>query len=462
MVLTQLGRRGQSRPRLSMFLLPIFLLAAAMISPYGITNLTHPYEVSFGPAAEHWRVVSEWVPPYARDALRDPGVRAFWALLLVAIATLLGALLRRRQMTGTLKHLPVAAVALLTLSLAATSRRFVPFLAVASLPPLAMVWSRILPAHRLPAAAWIIATILAATTAGADIADRLFVSRAIWPRSQGWAARLVRADEQPADAVRFVLTSTARGRLFTGWTWGGYLLYSVPFENEEPRYKIYIDGRAQAAYPAQISEDFIAMYGAAAESKRDMVSGFLDHYRIDVCVLGRERKGPGTIVPELADWVAVYGDDRAVVAVRREAEGSFVSGTFPDEAIAQASAALHLRSRGEMTVEEMLGAFQHALSSVRSRPTTTGVTEMVRIALGARGTLGESMRAQATTECDRLLQGGIPADVLYEASAIAANTAQCRAALAETAGDKETARRMRARALAELARSKQLFRRALR
>jgi len=130
--------------------------------------------------------------------------------------------------------------------------------------------------------------------------------------------------------------------------------------------------------------------------------------------------------------------------------------------IAQASAALHLRSRGGLTYEEVVAAFQHALTSVRSRPTTIGIAEMVRIALGAKEKLGETLRAQATAECDRILREGVPTAVLYEAAAIDANTAQSRAALADAAGDKETAGRMRARAMEGVARAESIFTQTLR
>ena len=462
LILIRLRRGARSRVQWSILLLPLICIVAAVISPHGLTNLTHPYEVSMGPAAEHWRGVSEWKPPYVQELLGEPGIRAFWALLLVGAVILLVALLRRRKMAGTIEHLPVAAVALLALFLAATSRRFIPLLAITSIPPLAMTAGRIVRPYRLPSVAWIIAAVLAVTAAGLDIAERLFLSNAIWPHSQGWAARLVRADEQPVDAVRFVLTSNARGRLLTNWTWGGYLLQSIPFEDGEPRYQIYIDGRAQAAYPVTVSEDHVAVTGAAAARDVESVEGFLNHYKIDICVLGRMRRGLGWIVPELSDWVAVYGDDRSVVAVRKETVGTLVTGAFPDDAIAHASAALHLRSRGSLTLEEMLAAFQHAVTSVRTRPTTTGVTEMVRLALGAKDQLGESFRAQATAECDRILDGGIQYDILYERVAIDANTAQCRAALAAAAGDKETARMLRARALEGSARAEAIFRRQFR
>jgi hypothetical protein len=110
----------------------------------------------------------------------------------------------------------------------------------------------------------------------------------------------------------------------------------------------------------------------------------------------------------------------------------------------------------------MLAAFQHAVNSVRTRPTTIGVTEMVRLALVTKDQLGETFRAQAAAECDRILQGEIPSDIIYDSVAIEANTAQSRAALAEAAGDKQTARRLRQRAAEGAARGEALFKRQLR
>jgi hypothetical protein len=462
LILIQLRQGARSRVRWSMLFLPLLCIAATIVSPHGLTNLTHPYEVSMGPEAEHWRGVIEWKPPYLQEFPEEAAVRSFWAVVVAAAVILLAALIRRRRMSGTMRHVPIAAVALLALALSATSRRFVPLLAVASVPLLAMTMGRILRPFRIPHVAWILAACLALAAAGLDMAERLFHSNAMWPRSQGWAARLVHLEEQPADAVRFLLAGNARGRLFTKWTWGGYLLQSIPFEDGEPRYQIYIDGRAQAAYPAKVSKDYTAVTAFAREPDTKAVEGFLDHYKIDICVLGRERREIGWIVPELKDWVAVYGDDRAIVAIRRDRVSSFIAGRFPNPAIAHASAAFHLRTRGGLATEETLAAFQHAATSVRTHPTTIGITEMTRIALGATDQLGLSLRAQATAECDRILAGGIEYDILYEAAAVEANTARCRAALAEAAGDKETARLMRGRALDTAARAEKLAKQALR
>ena len=43
--------------------LPALVVVASIVSPYGITNLTHPWVVTAGPAAKHWRGVAEWTPP---------------------------------------------------------------------------------------------------------------------------------------------------------------------------------------------------------------------------------------------------------------------------------------------------------------------------------------------------------------------------------------------------------------
>ncbi len=433
----------RSRRLVPELLLPIAAIAASIVSPYGIANLTHPWEVSAGEAAQHWRRVAEWRPAFAPGALADPGVRAFWIIVLAGIAAALLALRDRRRRADDSpeagRGLRITAVALVAFGLAAASRRFIPLFAIAALPPIAASFTRAWPRLRVtgPLAAILVGVLLIA--ACADFASRLLLPNGLWPRSLGWSSRLVRVDEQPREAADFVVSSEARGRIFTDWLWGGYLLYSAPLENGTTRYKIYIDGRAQAAYPARISIDLDALEAAAGRRDSDAIRAFLDSYAIDLCVLDRRGSGLAEIVPELEGWVGLYADDKAVIAARESHASSLAQGRFPEPAIAEASVALRLRTGGGSIAE----AFGHALRSVRVRPTTVGVTEMTRLALADASA---DAFAQAAAECDRILGTSID-DPPATALATRANTAQCRSILASRQGNRSEAARLHAEAL---------------
>jgi hypothetical protein len=456
--------RGQHRladwPRI--LLLPLLCLGATLVSPYGLTNLTHPYEVSLGPAAEHWRDVVEWRSPYAAGAWEDPGVRAFWiALAVVLVVAVLAAALRRHRRTAS-GLWPIGGVALLTLLLSLTSRRFVPVFAVAAFPALAGFIGDSWMSRRLRSVLVTIFAVVVALLTTYDFAERLLLPNGLWSRADSWAQRLVRYDEQPRDAVRFLVTSNLEGRLLNDWTWGGYLLSQTPFDRGRARYQIFIDGRAQAAYPVQISEDWIAVGTAAAARDSGSVAAFLDYYRVDLTLIDRRGPGLDRIIPQLEEWVSVYADDQAVLAARRNRARTLLSGEFPDAATARTSVALHLKTRGNMTLEETLAAFQYLVEGVREKPTTTGVTEMTRLALSAPEPLRASFIDQATAACDEVLRRDPVGEKRYEAISVEANTAQSRAFLAKALGDSETERIMRRRAQERAAAAEAIARRVLR
>jgi hypothetical protein len=454
-----------SRPLLgwpAILLLPLLCLAATVVSPYGVTNLTHPYEVSFGPAAEHWRDVVEWRGPFAPGAWEDVGVRGFWIALAVVLSSSVIAAVRRRHHHLNPGFWPIAGVALLTLLLSLSSRRFIPLFSIVAFPAIAgLVGGRALP-RRVQSLLLLAVAVIVTVSAAYDVNYRLLRPNGLWSREEGWAQRLVRHDGQPHDSAHFLVTSNLEGRLLNDWTWGGYLLYRLPFEHGHPRYQIFIDGRAQAAYPVEISRDWIAVGSAAAARDSGSVAAFLDYYRIDLALIDRRGPGLDSIIPQLDDWVTVYADDQSILAARRNRARTLLSGEFPDAAIARLSAAMHLKTRGDMAVEEILATFQHLVESVRDRPTTTGVTEMTRFALSAPEPLRASFVAQATSECDRILSGDPIRPGRYEAISIEANTAQSRAFLARAVGDTETERTMRRRAQKRAASADQIPRRVLR
>lgn len=431
------------RPARSL-ILPAAVLLAAIISPYGIANLTHPWEISAGPAAEHWRRVAEWRSAVAPGALEDSGVRAFWAILLAGVGAAIIEVVRRggrsgRDEAASRSFLTAAAVALLACALALTSRRFVPIFAVAALPPIAATIARRWPGFRLRGSIAVVLGVALLAGAGADFATRLVAANGLWPRSVPWSARAVRLNEQPVEAAEFVVSSGIRGRLLTEWIWGGYLLYRAPVEEGGARYRIYIDGRAQAAYPVDVSVDYDAVQAAGARRDVESIRAFLDRYEIDVCLLDRRGSGLAAIIPEMQGWSGVYADEKSVVAVRASLEPSVSAGRFPDLAIEEASAAFRLRTGGGSIAEAM----EHAVRSVRARPTTVGVTEMTRLALASSS--GE-MIARAAAECDRIL-AGTQEGVAYDVLTTRANTAQCRSVLAGRLGDEGGAARFRAEAL---------------
>jgi hypothetical protein len=464
----------------AVLLLPVIGLAATVISPYGVTNLTHPYVITMGPDSAYWRQVVEWMPPYGPSAVGDAGVIAFWILTGAGILIAGSAAVRTRRRSRARDEmpppdapsiLPIGLIALTGLVLSLTSRRFIPLFSVAVMPLLAVLVTRIVPGaldRRIPLGRlneqgaglagapsratrrilWPVSAAAAIAVVSLTVVPSLFIGNSLWPASLGFAARLVRADEQPSEAARFLATSGARGRVLAPWVWGGYLLYAEPFDGGEARYRIYMDGRAQAAYPASVARDLSAFKRAADAENESAVRTFLDHYRIDFCVIDRREDGVASFLPRIDGWVGAYADDKSIVMARAPRMRDLAGGEFPDPAIRDASAAFALRTRGALTAAELREAFARAAASVRERPTTTGVTEMTRIALAVPAEIGDSLRAEADRVCAAALASTQSTGTLRETLTIRANTIRCRAALAQASGDRTNAARMNAEAAA--------------
>jgi hypothetical protein len=438
-------------------------ILAALASPYGLTNLTHPWEISVGPDAQFWRTVAEWRSSLAPDALTDPGVRSFWILVAFGILVgLVSILLWRKRPTpgadpargGSLPAAlaPGGAIALSALLLALESRRFVPLFAVVFLPWVAALATRSYRGARVrvPSIVWPAAAAAALIATASAIAPRFFLANALWPGSFTWPERLMRTDEEPLDAIRYLIGTGASGRLFTHWTWGGRLLFADPMENGSARYRIYIDGRAQAAYPASVSRDYARVESAAARDAAGAVAGFLDAYDVDLCVCDRRRHADfALIMTQLPGWVSMYGDDKAIVAVRSDMVPSLRDGPFPDEAVARASEALRLRTSagGRLDPATAQKAFYSAIASVRIRPTAIGIAEMILIARMVETGAAGPMRAEAEHLCDSVLAPPVPSrGPLWDALVLRANAAQYRAGLARADHDLPTARQRQAEA----------------
>ena len=258
--------------------------AVVVLSPYRIANLTHPLAITAGAEAREWRNVFEWLP-LSRATTGEQAVFALAvaAALAAAIAasrpargarSTRGAGARDEDRTRAL-DLGGAAVLALTVVMAVSSRRFVPMVYLVGAPLLAQ-WltgagERLLagrtPARRpqpgTPAAAtgrrlrlpllWAGAVAVAALWANAYA--RTFFGP--WPfdeRRVGLGDRTLQTVGQPWDACEFVARARVGGRMWAFWDAGGFWAGCQPADPDTGRVaaQISIDGRAQAAYPADV------------------------------------------------------------------------------------------------------------------------------------------------------------------------------------------------------------------
>jgi hypothetical protein len=120
----------------------------------------------------------------------------------------------------------------------------------------------------------------------------------------------------PRDAVRWLRAHGPSGRLFNGFDWGGYLIYTL-----RDRYPVSMDGRTQV-YGEETLTDF-KRFVTLAPGWRD----FFDRADPDV-VLWSRSAAFARVLELLPEWRRVYEDDVAVIYVRdRLAADAFVASS---------------------------------------------------------------------------------------------------------------------------------------
>lgn len=110
----------------------------------------------------------------------------------------------------------------------------------------------------------------------------------------------------PAHAVAYMQTHHLPPRVFNSYAWGGYVIWKL-----YPRYRDFIDGRANTLFDTRILSDYFGIYDASPDYER-----LLERYRIqDVLV------SPGSPIDVLltrdARWLEVYHDAYSVLYTSR-------------------------------------------------------------------------------------------------------------------------------------------------
>jgi hypothetical protein len=279
----------------------LFALGAAavvtLVNPYGVTLHAEVFKTltdsSLGAA------IVEYQPPSFTSAADLPFLIA---LLVSAIIVVLS---RARLRAAWL--LVIAANCVLALQ----ARRNIALFGVTAWPLLtlqgAMIWREWIARQRIFSSfaladraarvgTWAIPTmiaILAIGTAGGSVIGRSLMASTPDPTLY------------PVEAVARMRTSGITGRIFTEWTWGGYLVLAWPAQ------KAFLD-------PLKFDGDNISDYSAIAEALpqwRDK----LEHWNVSVIVVGPRAPLARAVVADSA-WRRWHEDSTAIVFLRAGAD----------------------------------------------------------------------------------------------------------------------------------------------
>ena len=265
----------------------IVLLMPVIFSPFGLTNLIHPLEIAQGEEGAQWRQVIEWKPIFEFGFGQIVLYLYFLMVLtvLLAVRTILVFFapvqveIQKRVETRRIPQawpkidLALIAVLAFTVAMSIKSRRFV-YLGGVVLAPLMAMFAQdivnmiVLMRRRLsdskglpdlPRLSVAASAVLAGATLIGTIAvtakhvrsmKRDYVEPTLSGRELSTFRRMVGIDDQPDLAMPFFDLNGLEGTVLNEWTNGGFVpFFQTPIpQTGEPPCKVYIDGRAQAAY----------------------------------------------------------------------------------------------------------------------------------------------------------------------------------------------------------------------
>jgi hypothetical protein len=118
--------------------------------------------------------------------------------------------------------------------------------------------------------------------------------------------RQAETSSYPRGAVAYMRSHSLPQRVFVSYSWGGYLLWNL-----FPRYRDYMDSRADTLYNNRILRGYLQAYAGQAEW-----SSVLNRYAIGTALV--ERSAPlAQLLAESGNWRLAYGDSAAVLYARR-------------------------------------------------------------------------------------------------------------------------------------------------
>jgi len=290
----------------------VLCLAASVITPYGAGPLTYP--IRLFAEVQVVREVQEWkAMPLEKDFL------VFWFLLAFSTLVLLrsvwltaGARRLRPQLARLLADvLLVAGFGLMALQ---SRRNLAWFLLL--VPPITGY-------H------FVVTPRLAGIAAGEGEERRkeaLYVLVALLcgvilaVRQVNLVARMglgVSEEKLPVRACEYLKSSPVRGNMYNAYEWGGYAIWQL-----WPHRKVFVDGRC-LVYGDRIMRDSQTV-AWGKPGWRDVLAS----YEVDY-LLVPYRKRPCTHFFEGDQWVCIYWDDTALIAVRAETWGEGLPGAEP-------------------------------------------------------------------------------------------------------------------------------------
>ena len=254
-------------------------IGALFVNPWGSHLVFYPFDLAFRQTLNISHV-QEW-QTLDLHSLRGK------ILFIVLAATLVLALIRKQCW-----RLDEVAFIIIGFYSAMTYMRFLFLAAIVVTPLLARELSFLPPYRRTDDKRWLNAVIMAAGLAFAVWC--LPSSQKLWSETVG---------QYPVKAESFLQDFKPRGRVFTDYNWGGYLIWNVR------QIPVFVDSRVDIYEYSGVFKDYLDAMGVQKTLE------ILDKYRIQYVLF--EKETPlSYLLNHNAEWKVLYDDGTAVLFER--------------------------------------------------------------------------------------------------------------------------------------------------
>ncbi len=277
---------------------------ACLINPNGIHAFLYPLRYALDRDSPYVIVIAEWASPFKPGGITSPLYP--YAIAVFVLAT--GFLLWKRAYRDRTVLMSLA-LAVFTLAMSLTSRRFIPLFAMSEAIVLAIAMARLIAgaAQRVPK----IAPPLAA------LALALFL---IWPYPKSPTAfhYLTAEDEFPVEVCNFIEANNLSGNVFAYYNWGGYLHLRTG-----GRMRVFIDSRADTVFDDETVRQYYQVQGF-----RQGWQQVIESSGAEFILWPRDQRGRQFAeLLQASRWQLLYDDAVSVLLVRKDRAPSQVQQT---------------------------------------------------------------------------------------------------------------------------------------
>ena len=284
--------RGAKR---GLFLFAMFAASVlvTLVTPYGFGTWSAVAHAMVNPQTRE--VISDWQP-----LLR--AVVAIWhrnhagAVPLMLAIVMFSALAASFALNPRRNDLPMVAIAATMIFAAFIAMRNLPLAVMATAIPLARHSSRAVRQRPLRKPTCINQIIVSIAAVAMLI-------------ETGLLSPMLRAGSpKPNGAIAFMEAHRLSGNIMTDFAWGEYLIWHL-----EPASKVYLDGRYDTVYPAEVIDDYLAF-----EFGRSGAKTFLRKYPHDFMLLGSGDEMPLALMTRARGWTQLYRDGSCILFARAD------------------------------------------------------------------------------------------------------------------------------------------------